>query len=63
MTLEERIREQAYHVWQYHRSSDTYVVYECGRLRERTALDDWLEAEFYVKQELEIEKENKSRSV
>jgi len=44
--MKELIRKRAYEIWEYHRDTGTYIICdEYGQLRERTSLDDWLEAE------------------
>ena len=44
--MKELIRKRAYEIWEYHRDTGTYIICnEHGQPRERTSLDDWLEAE------------------
>ena len=44
--MKELIRKRAYEIWEYHRDTGTHLICnESGQLRERTSLDDWLEAE------------------
>ena len=44
--MKELIRKRAYEIWEYHRDTGTYLICnKYGELRERTSLDDWLEAE------------------
>lgn len=45
-SLMEEIRKRAYEIWEYHRDTGTHLICnQYGQLRERTTLDDWLEAE------------------
>jgi hypothetical protein len=48
-TLEDKIRARAQEIYEYHRDTGLHLVFDRGRLRERTAKDDWLEAELEVK--------------
>ena len=52
MTLNDRIRQKAYEIWQYRQEMGQYLIVDnLGNVRKLTAQDDWLEAEFQVLQE------------
>lgn len=50
--MRDRIAARAYEIWQYRQENGQHLICDhLGNLRERTAQDDWLEAEEEIRAE------------
>lgn len=50
---EKRIRVKAEEIYKFNRRVGRHIILDRGTFRERTAQDDWLEAEREINQEIE----------